>query len=408
MSNQSKSQSTATKGPSIIKCEQFNSTRFSYTDLDTKNELNKAQAIAYPRYKYQDGKENNFRFQVAEFVMSNYGLPKIGDYYKDDNARGFVKVPLDQEQDALVNLEKMLQQIDEYNEKNKQNILGGFKNVDKNFRYQPIIREPIDSDELELVEDDSKKTGDRRPRPKYCKFKIDTDYKTGKINTKIFIKDAQDPKKRGEEVAVETVTDLEKYLNYQCHVRMVILANKLYVDKSPKDDGKRRFGNTFKIIQMEITPRESSSVKEEFQKYAFLEESEESVNEKALQEDSPDGDLDDGVETQKPASKVQTNAQSKVTTNVKGQVQTNVQTKKMQVEAQDDDDEEDDDEDEDEAEADAEVEEDDEADEDDDAEEEEEEEPEPEPPKKKAPVRKGATQAPPPKKAPVKTRNARA
>jgi len=263
----------------LFSCDKFEISRYSYSELETDNEYAKTQMIAYPRYHYPNTERpTGVFFQTPELQLTQYGLPKLGDYYKLDKDRAFIKVPYDPSQPNCTKLFNMLQQVDEYTLKNKDKIL---KDYSKLYSYQPIVREPTDQeDELKLVVDDKKKNKPKTELFKSCKFKLATNYEDGSVTTKVYVKDQNDSTKRGQEVQIKTVSDLDKYVNYNSKVRMVVNVNKLYASKAKmqKDDKYRKFGVTFKIVQMEVTPGTSSSVKEEFKNYAFLdEESEEQV-----------------------------------------------------------------------------------------------------------------------------------
>ena len=108
-----------------INFSKFNIKNLSFSPLE-KNERSKAQKIAYPRYSTGDGgRPSNFIFQTPAIPLNQYGIPSLGEFYKDDTARDFIKVPLDPNNKDSMILQKMFEEIDEMVGKtNKKEILG--------------------------------------------------------------------------------------------------------------------------------------------------------------------------------------------------------------------------------------------------------------------------------------------
>ncbi|CAH6421793.1 Hypothetical protein KVN_LOCUS480 [uncultured virus] len=258
-----------------ILCNDFDIKRFKFTELDTKNVRSKAQWISYPRYDYPGRGETNFMFQTPEFNITQYGLPRKDPegFYKEDNQRNFIKVPLDPTQEGCKTLEKMLLKIDEYVEKNKKTILGKSYHL---FTYQPIVREPSDPNDLEQIGDDDDatdkptetKTEPSKEKYKYCKMKLNISFETQEILTTVYVKGTDG---NVNLVQVKSATDLDQYHNFLSKVRYIVTANKLWASKNKNESGIRKFGVALKILQMELVPSEkgSSSIREMFTKYAF-------------------------------------------------------------------------------------------------------------------------------------------
>jgi len=220
-----------------IMCNQFEISKYSYSELEKDNERNTAQMISYPRYDHPKVGEFSFIFQTPEIEITSYGLPRKDEkWYKEDHQRSFLKVPLDDSQESCVQLRKMLEQIDNYTDSNRKEILGKYSSSKLNFRYQPIVREPQTTDDLELIEDDEgKKEASAKPRPKYCKFRFDTEYPSRNIRTAFYVKNT-DPKasKKIEQKSLKTATELEDYLTWGSKVRMIVMANKLWAAKKQR------------------------------------------------------------------------------------------------------------------------------------------------------------------------------
>lgn len=300
--NQKTTQSKNTQAfnkPKPILCEKVDASKLSFTELDKVNDKASAQMLAYSRYKNPTGGEGSLLFQTPEIHLVQYGLPKIGDFYKEDAQRNFVKVCFDPEQPGCVAMEKMMNAIDAHVVANKTTILGKqFSGPKANYVYQPIVREPQDTQDLDLVEEDGdedeakaakdakadkNKKADQRPRLKYCKMKLDVSYPDGKILTQVYVrsKDATlPPEERTKQVSVSNATDLQNYLTFGSKIRCIVMLNKLWASKAKNESGIRKYGVTFKIMQMEIEPSDRmGSARDTFKQYAFVDsnDDEESV-----------------------------------------------------------------------------------------------------------------------------------
>lgn len=286
------------KGSAPVHCGKFESSRYSYTDLEVENERNKAQMISYPRYSHPNGGDGGFVFQTDWINFTQYGLPKKGtkpgDYYMEDKDRCFLKVPLDKSQESCVQLENMLMEIDKYNVKNVETIFKNFaasKNVTpakaaKLFTYQPAVRTPQDDDELAEVEGKSSNhNGSNKPKTerfKYCKMQFNTNWETKTITTQVYLREGEGENVKITEVSPRSPTELEELgLGWGSSVRMIVMVNKLWAAKSTNQQTKTRsYGVSMKIMQMEIIPRvKQGSIREQFTKYAFIdgEESDEAT-----------------------------------------------------------------------------------------------------------------------------------
>lgn len=269
--------------------DKFNINNFSLTPLEA-NERSKAQLIAYPRYR--DGMAV---FQTPEFTISQYGIPPLGDFAKTDADRTTLKLCLDPEQKECVQMQtQFFEQVDQYMEDpaNQKELFSAppHAKLIKSFKYKSIIREPQESDTLE----DSKEASDKPKKPK-CKFwkaKLDTNFETGCLQTSVFVKDPNNPDAKPTLQKVDSVTELEKYMPWGSKVRFIVMMNKLWAEKNPKGDSKSRmYGLSFKVLSIETTPREGGgSLREVVQQYSFRDDEEETVNE----EDKPTDDAEGG------------------------------------------------------------------------------------------------------------------
>jgi len=162
-----------------------------------------------------------------------------------------------------------MSQIDEHAITNKDKILGKYSKL---YKYQSIVRQPMELDELsEITGDDDapKKKDDGKVKFDFCKIKLDIDFDTKNITTSVFVKDS--PTSKSVRKDVKTAKDLEEYHTFGSTVRYVLTANKLWAAKNKNDAGERKYGVSFKILQMEIIPKEKhASTKEIFSKYNYF------------------------------------------------------------------------------------------------------------------------------------------
>ena len=303
--NQKNQKTNARGNVQPILCNQFDPKHFSFTELDKKNERSKSQFIAYPRYNYPGSGENSFIFQTPRIKITNYGLPSNkSEYYKDDTKRNFVKVPFDTSQEGCKTLFDMLTKIDKISLKKKKDIFGKHEKL---FEYQPIVRKPIETDDLidDDEDEDKPKKKSVEDKPKYCKMKLNVSYPDQEITTIVFTKNTDKkcpPHERRVQRSVKTATDLQEYLTFGSHVRFIVMVNKLWATKTKKDgSSKRQYGVALKIMQMEIEPRSKmGSMNDVFNKWAFVDdgENEEDINEQNEEgsEDNEEKDDLDGSE----------------------------------------------------------------------------------------------------------------
>ena len=255
--------------------ENFNIKNFSLTDLEIHNERNKSHMISYPR-----NNESTFVFQTPEFSISQYGIPPLGEYAKTDAQRTTLKLPLDPEQLGCMQMESMFSQIDTYMRANQKKIFTGSV-ANMKFSYKSIVREPKKDI---LIPDPKAKKGSqpesstpKKPKCKFWKAKLDLTYPEGKIQTILFVRDPANPEEKPKRVTVETASELEQYMPWGSKVRMIVMMNKIWAEKNPKDEEvPQKFGLSFKVLSIETTPREKSvSYRDDIANYAFIDNEEE-------------------------------------------------------------------------------------------------------------------------------------
>ncbi|AYV78675.1 MAG: hypothetical protein Edafosvirus24_1, partial [Edafosvirus sp.] len=317
-SNNSGSKGTQAKAKRpMIKCTDFKTNLFSLTEVDPDNERSKGQYIAYPRYKY-GGEESSLVFKTGEITIKQGGFPRIDDYHKTDEDRDYFRLNLDPEQPACKELETMCKQIDKEVLSKKKEILsfmkGNGKEKDKDlsdlFEYSAIVREPEDADVVvEKPSKDKKKSSEsvkqKERKMPYIKVKLDIDFTTKDVATKVFMKNEE---KELVKCDVSNVNKFGEHLTWQSTAKFIIMANKLWISKNKDTSGKRKFGVTFKCIQIDIVKRNEKSgggMRNKFADYAFDDEEETETKEAPSKSKgaSSDNDDDDDNNNKKTNSK---------------------------------------------------------------------------------------------------------
>jgi len=228
------------------KYDQFEASRLSFTTLE-ENERSKGQKIAYPRYNHPTlGEDKILLLQSPWMKMFTYGVPSLGEYYKEDKDRAFVKVPVD-ESDTEV--KKM---VDEFAKIDKELSSDEFKKENfgkyaKKYTYQPIVRYPTnDEDE------------DEPAKPPYMKIKLDLTWPDGNVKTEVWKSEVMENGKRvRSKMELETVTEFASHVNYLCKFRGIFRPVKLWAHQSKMKDPS--YGIVFKLVKVEVEPSSSSS-----------------------------------------------------------------------------------------------------------------------------------------------------
>jgi hypothetical protein len=163
------------------KYQDFDAKQLSFTKFE-ENERSKAQNLAFPRYK-----DNQKLLLQGPFIELNaYGVPQIGEYYKSDKDRAFIKIPFDLNNPEVKEFYEKMQTIDELmNSDQFKKEQFGAKASKYKYAY-PICRTPAEDDD----EDDKKKS--KYPRPPYMKVKLDVTWPETEVKTKIYLTSMKD------------------------------------------------------------------------------------------------------------------------------------------------------------------------------------------------------------------------
>jgi len=264
-----------------VKYTDVEVSRISSTELQ-ENERSKGQKIAYPKYNHPKfGIDQPLIFQFPWVRLETYGVPRAGEYFKNDSDRTFVKMPLNNSIPEIEELIRICKEIDGHfsSEEFASKLLG--KKWNK-YTYQPIIRESISYDNDDDDDENSKKKLAKQstlPKYPYLKLKIDTDYTSGEIKTKLFRSEIVDNKRNRIEIQdIKTIDEFARFVCFQSNFRPIVRLVKFWAQPLTKKDPA--WGATFKIIkgEVEIPIKGNSMYKDYMNSDAFLDSDEETSN----------------------------------------------------------------------------------------------------------------------------------
>ncbi len=250
------------------KFQDFNASDLSFTKFE-ENERSKAQNLAFPRFK----ETQRLMLQGPWIEMNAYGVPQLGEYYKTDKDRAFIKIPLDLKNPEVKEFFEKLQSIDELMS-SKEFKAQQFGDKAKKYKYAyPICRVPVEDDD---EEEEKKKS--KYPRPPYMKVKLDATWPETKILTQVFTSVMKDGKREREKQEVESVDDFANVVRYLSKIRPIISPVKAWCEKKGKM-GKDylEYGITFKLVKVEVEPHvgNSSNLSSYMNNDAFIDSDEE-------------------------------------------------------------------------------------------------------------------------------------
>lgn len=250
--------------------------RITSTDLE-ENERSKGQKIAYPRYEHPTlGANQALMVQFPWIRLETYGVPRAGEYYKNDSDRAFVKVPLNTSVSEVQSLVEKIKEIDAYfsSEDFASKLLG--KKWNK-YTYQPIYREPTVTQDDDSDDENSNKKKSTLPKFPYLKLKVDTEYGSGAIKTKVFRSEMVNDKRQRTEVSdMASLDDFARLVSFQSNFRPIVRLVKFWAQPLTKKDPT--WGATLKIVKAEVEPsaKGNSLYKDYMNSDAFLDSDDES------------------------------------------------------------------------------------------------------------------------------------
>lgn len=242
---------------STINYTDFNPTYLTFTKLE-ENDRSNGQLIGYPKYN-KNGMEIPLYIQLPWIKLFTYGVPSLGPYYKTDNDRAHIKIPLDvNDPEVLIFIEK-LQEIDKImtTPEMLESILG---KKAKKYKYSPLYRKVIITEENSDDEEDNKTKKIDKPRPPYFKLKLKLSYPDKKVESKVFeSEESEDTKKRIRTfVETSTIDEFTSYIRWNSRVRPVIKPFKIWAHPLTKKDPE--FGISCRLERIEVDKASISGI----------------------------------------------------------------------------------------------------------------------------------------------------
>lgn len=253
--------------------KSLNTVTTKYTDLVQTGykvsqfedkEFSPSQRLASITY-LTNGSEGQLQIQGPKLQLFNGGIPNPHpQYYPTDDKRMFVKVPEDPRDPACLAFFAKLEELDNYMQTDAvKTILFGKLTIANQYAYQPIVRTSEDDSE-ELDEDGNPVVQTQKTnKPRFMKVKIPINFKSKKIDTKIFTSDADGKRTRVPEEEINTIDDVKKYVRYLSYITPIIVAQKVYQQKTKKDKNDvKKYGVTFKLHQVVCLPYQGGAARD--------------------------------------------------------------------------------------------------------------------------------------------------
>lgn len=261
--------------PPAIEVSKFDINKFSVflstKSIQKQDSANKVKMpyYAFPLYKYSikngdDTEEISAPLLciTGDIKLTAYGIPtnpKQGaPIFQTEKERAFIKIPLDLEQAACRDLNKMARDLDAYltlPANKESHFFGGFaKKKSTDFMCYPVAKDP----------------GTKGPQFGSMKAKFDVDYDTGNIMTRVYVRK---PNGTNELQSTPTLADVEKYVKWGCTIKCALLVQKMWILKA-KQLGGTPYGLTIKCIQIIVKDSGSSTrmFKDAYRQFLFSEE----------------------------------------------------------------------------------------------------------------------------------------
>jgi hypothetical protein len=226
-------------------------TKFEVTKFEApkpeENDRSMGQLVSYPSYN-----GGSLYLQLPWVKLFTYGIPRLGEYYKTDDDRAHLRVPLDLSVPEILDFVNKVKAIDAKfsSEEYKEKLFG---KKAKKYTYSPIYREG-QAPEEDSDEEDTKHSKPKAPRPPYLKLKFDLTWPDKKVKTTIFesIQNTSTNKRDRKKIDVSTIDEAANALRYMSTVRPIARCVKLWAHNDKKKDPQ--YGLTFKLIKVEVEP----------------------------------------------------------------------------------------------------------------------------------------------------------
>lgn len=284
------------------KYSKFDPSNVKFSRVEN-NEYAKTQKMSFPRYTCNKRGEISVVIQTPIIQLTQYGIPPLHeDYCKSDDDRQYIKIPFDPTQEEVMKLKEIFEEIDKIAGDRDQELILGSKY--KKYAYVPIVRKPQEKDD-DSDDEDASASAYTGPRYEYFKAKINMDFKTKLVKTKVFKKlSEEEAKEKGKKREIidniKTITDLVQHITFKSKVKMLVSINKVWAAKSADKSGKKSYGVGLKVLQIEVEGSDKAGgVMDNFKDDAFIEDSDDEEESKIEKEVVHDAKKKEMVDVQK-------------------------------------------------------------------------------------------------------------
>ncbi len=300
---------------------------YKHKDVKVKNitvselDQTKTQPMAFMNYTNPKLKSETKLFvQSGKFKLTGGGIPRLSKpedkqkFYESDDKREFIKIPLDPEYPACVEMRKLFEEVDEHfgSEEFRKKFFGS-KRYSK-YQYQKCIRTPAPRDDDSDSEEDDKKNkkskkdtnknSDKKQYPVFDTIKMKFNVVpegNGRTNRTKLIKITDGKKKT---ITANTITEIANEIKFLSDLRIVYYFNKIWANKATvTGTNVKLYGVGIKVMAIEYTPSVSRGINPD--DIAFMSEEEDDVSSKKSKDkkspklDDSDDNSDDDEESPK-------------------------------------------------------------------------------------------------------------
>jgi hypothetical protein len=229
----------------ITNYSNFNPELLKFTKLE-ENDRSNGQLVGYVNY----GENSSpLLLQLPWIKLFTYGIPTLGQYYKTDDDRSHLRLPLDPSIPEVADLINVFKGIDNLlsNPERMEQMLG---KKSKKYRLATCFKE---GQEQLIDEDDPKPKKQTAPRPPYVKLKLDLQWPSKEIKTVVYesvLDTATNKRTRTKVENIKSIDDFASIVRFLSTVRCIIRPVKVWAHSITKKDPE--FGITFKLVKIEV------------------------------------------------------------------------------------------------------------------------------------------------------------
>jgi hypothetical protein len=240
-----------TSSSNTINYTDFVASDLKFTKLE-ENDRSNGQLVGYPRYN-KNNVEIPLEIQLPWIKLFTYGVPQLNQFYKTDNDRSQLRLPLDLRIPEVAAFAEKLKQIDSImsSPEMMETLLGNKKA--KKYKYQPLYREgTVQEEDSDDDDKDNTKKKSNAIRPPYFKLKLKLSYPDKKVESKVFESDESktNGKRTRTKVETNTIDEFASFIRYQALVRPVMKPFKLWAHPVSKKDPE--FGIACRLERIEV------------------------------------------------------------------------------------------------------------------------------------------------------------